>query len=260
MSDAERHLAGELEGLCEDVGLVFFYDAHDAVEVRIFEGDGNGFVDGAFFDAGGGDGFGGGGAVGYDEAAGAEFDATEVADDDDEDVGQVVGVDLAEDGLAGRGGGFAVVVGAEGGAVGAEHVGPADVSGVVVLFAIGVDLSLDFVGGADGQSEGEKAAALLGVVAFGEVADGAVSIVHDGSVGDVGFLFITEGAEVFHDLFDFFDEAWVVDFVADSFVVALDGGQGAEVFAAEDEVRFVGLEALLDHLDGILHFILVDNQ
>ena len=260
MSDAERHLAGELEGLCKDVGLVFFYDAHDTVEMRILEGDGYGFVDGAFFDAGGGDGFGGGGAVGYDEAAGAEFDAAEVADDDDEDVGQVVGVDLAEDGLAGSGGGFAVVVGAESGAVGAEHVGPADVSGVVVLFAIGVDLGLDFVGGADGQSEGEKAAALLGVVAFGEVADGAVGIFHDGSVGDVGFLFITEGSEVFHDLFDLFDEAWVVDFVADGFVVALDGGQGAEVFAAEDEVGFVGLEALLDHLDGILHFILVDNQ
>lgn len=260
MSDAECHLAGELEGLCEDVGLVFFYDAHDAVEMRVFEGDGNGFVDGAFFDAGGGDGFGGGGAVGYDEAAGAEFDAAEVANDDDEDVGQVVGVDLAEDGLAGRGGGFAVVVGAEGGAVGAEHVGPADVSGIVVLFAIGVDLGLDLVGGADGQSEGEKAAALLGVVAFGEVADGAVSIVHDGSVGDVGFLFITEGSEVFHDLFDLFDEAWVADFVADGFVVALDGGQGTEVFAAKNEVGFVGLEALLDHLDGILHFILVDNQ
>ena len=62
--------------------------------MRIFEGDGYGFVDGAFLDAGGGDGFGGGGAVGYDEAAGAEFDATEVADDDDEDVGQVVGVGL----------------------------------------------------------------------------------------------------------------------------------------------------------------------
>ena len=260
MSDAERHLAGELEGLCKDVGLVFFDNAHDAVEVRIFEGDGYGFVDGAFLDVGGGDGFSGGGAVGYDEAAGAEFDATEVADDDDEDVGQVVGVDLTEDRFAGRGGGLAVVVGAEGGAVGAEHVGPADVSGVVVFFAIGVDLNLDLVGGADGQSEGEKAAALLGVVAFGEVADGAVSIVHDGSVGDVGFLFITEGSEVFHDLFDFFDEAWVADFVADSFVVALDGGQGAEVFAAENEVGFVGLEALLDHLDGILHFILVDNQ
>ena len=260
MSDAERHLAGELEGLCKDVGLVFFYDAHDAVEMRIFEGDSNGFVDGAFLDVGGGDGFGGGGAVGYDEAAGAEFDATEVADDDDEDVGQVVGVDLAEDGLASRGGGFAVVVGAEGGAVGAEHVGPADVSGVVVLFAIGVDLGLDLVGGPDGQSEGEKAAALLGVVAFGEVADGAVGIVHDGSVGEVGFLFITEGSEVFHDLFDLFDEAWVADFVADGFVVALDGGQGTEVFAAKNEVGFVGLEALLDHLDGILHFILVDNQ
>ena len=260
MSDAERHLAGELEGLYKDVGLVFFYDAHDTVEMRIFEGDGYGFVDGAFLDVGGGDGFSGGGAVGYDEAAGAEFDATEVADDDDEDVGQVVGVDLTEDRFAGRGGGFTVVVGAEGGAVGAEHVGPADVSGVVVLFAIGVDLGFDLVGGADGQSEGEKAAALLGVVAFGEVADGAVSIVHDGSVGDVGFLFITEGSEVFHDLFDLFDEAWVVDFVADGFVVALDGGQGAEVFAAEDEVGFVGLEALLDHLDGILHFILVDNQ
>ena len=259
MSDAERHLAGELEGLCKDVGLVFFYDAHDAVEMRIFEGDSNGFVDGAFLDVGGGDGFSGGGAVGYDEAAGAEFDATEVADDDDENVGQVVGVDLAEDGFASRGGGFAVVVGAEGGAVGAEHVGPADVSGVVVLFAIGVDLSLDLVGGPDGQSEGEKAAALLGVVAFGEVADGAVGIFHDGSVGDVGFLFITEGSEVFHDLFDFFDEAWVADFVADSFVVALDGGQGTEVFAAEDEVGFVGLEALLDHLDGILHFVLVGN-
>lgn len=260
MSDAERHLAGELEGLCEDLGLVFFYDAHDTVEVRIFEGDGYGFVDGAFLDVGGGDGFGGGGAVGYDEAAGAEFDATEVADDDDEDVGQVVGVDLAEDGFASRGGGFTVVVGAEGGAVGAEHVGPADVSGVVVLFAVGVDQGLDLVGGADGQSEGEKAAALLGVVAFGEVADGAVSIVHDGSVGDVGFLFITEGSEVFHDLFDLFDEAWVADFIADGFVVALDGGQGTEVFAAKDEVGFVGLEALLDHLDGILHFILVDNQ
>lgn len=260
MSDAERHLAGELEGLCKDVGLVFFYDAHDAVEMRIFEGDGYGFVDGAFFDVGGGDGFGGGGAVGYDEAAGAEFDATEVADDDDEDVGQVVGVDLTEDRFAGRGGGLAVVVGAEGGAVGAEHVGPADVPGVVVLFAIGVDLGLDLIGSADGQSEGEKAAALLGVVAFGEVADGAVGIFHDGSVGDVGLLFITEGSEVFHDLFDFFDEAWVADFVADSFVVALDGGQGAEVFAAENEVGFVGLEALLDHLDGILHFILVDNQ
>ena len=72
----------------------------------------------------------------------------------------------------------------------------------------------------------------------------------------MGFLFITEGSEVFHDLFD---EAWVVDFVADGFVVALDGGQGTEVFAAENEVGFVGLEALLDHLDGILHFVLVDN-
>ena len=131
---------------------------------------------------------------------------------------------MTEDGLAGSGGGFAVVVGAEGGAVGAEHVGPADVSGVVVLFAVGGDVLQGFVGGVDGEGEGEEAAALFGVVAFGVVAEGAVGVFHCGSVGDAGFLFVAEGAEVFHDLFDLFDEAWVGDFVADGFVVALDGG------------------------------------
>ena len=75
----------------------------------------------------------------------------------------------------------------------------------------------------------------------------------------MGFLLLAEGAEVFHDFFDLFDEARITDFVADSFVVTLDGGKGAKVFAAEDEVRLVVGEALLDHLDGIFHFVLINN-
>ena len=66
-------------------------------------------------------------------AACAELHAAKVADDKDNDVGQFVGVNLPEDRFAGCAARFAVVVGAERLALGTNHIGPADVAGVVVL-------------------------------------------------------------------------------------------------------------------------------
>lgn len=56
------------------------------------------------------DGFFGGVAVGSGQAAGAQFDAAEIADHDDDRVHQVFAFQMLEDRLAGRAGGFAGVV------------------------------------------------------------------------------------------------------------------------------------------------------
>lgn len=97
----EGHGAEVVEGLGEDGGVLVLDDAHDVVHQQVVEGDADGLIDGLLHDLGGGDGFGGGGAVGLYETGGAELDAAEIAHDGNDDVGEPGGVELPEDGLAG---------------------------------------------------------------------------------------------------------------------------------------------------------------
>ena len=160
-ADGEEHVAFHLEAAGEDVGVFFFDDAHDVVHGEVAEVDVDAEVDGLFDDVGMAEGIGSGFAVGVDEPGDAEFDAAEVADDDDEDVGEPVGEDLPVDGFAGGGGGFSVVVCAEAGVFSPQLPGVAVVPGIVVFF---------FEPGEDGtyfffvrhrEGEGDEAAAFF---------------------------------------------------------------------------------------------------
>ena len=78
-------------------------------------------------------------AVGADEAARAELDATEVARDDDDDISELILFDGFEDGIPRRAARLAVVVRFLQAGVGPEHPGRAVVAGVVVFFLHGRD-------------------------------------------------------------------------------------------------------------------------
>lgn len=102
LADAETELAGIVEGLAEDAGLHVLNNAHDVVHLWIGERKDYLLLHLTGLDGGMGNGVDGCLAVGNDESAGAEVYAAIVAHDDDEYVGELVGIDLSEDGLASR--------------------------------------------------------------------------------------------------------------------------------------------------------------
>ena len=116
-----------------------------------------------------GDGIGCSLSISDNKSAGAEINAAIVSNDDDKDVGELVGVDLSEDGLACRRRGFAVVVGAELLPTRPQHVGIADVARVEILLAILRQEFLHLIDVLDMMGKGEELTPLLRVESFAYV-------------------------------------------------------------------------------------------
>ena len=111
-----------------------------------------------------------------DEPAGAQLHPTEVADHQDEDVRQLVGVDLSEDGFASCSAGFTIVVGPENKSFVAEHVGVADVASIVVFLLVFVEQKLHLLHRRNRKSEGKELASLLRIGAFRRGGNGVKNV------------------------------------------------------------------------------------
>lgn len=138
-----------------------FEETHDLVHQGIVESDGESVVDGTLDDGGMLDSITCGGTVGVDEAGGAEQDTAEIADDDDESIGEVGGEQLSMDRTAGGARRLTVVVAAIGVALGAEDIGIAMMAGVEIGFAEHVEMLSDLLDGSDREGESKKLAALI---------------------------------------------------------------------------------------------------
>lgn len=175
-TNGEGHEAVAIEGLREDGGGFLLHDTHDLVHQRIFKGDGDLLINRLLDDGGGSDGFCGCGLVGLDEPAGAKFDSAEIADNKDEDVGQFVAVDLSEDGFPCSSAGLAVVVGSEGEALMAKHIGVANVAGIVVFLLVFFKDVFYFLNVRNRKSEGKELASLLRILPRGRGRYGQIRI------------------------------------------------------------------------------------
>ncbi len=107
--------------------------------------------------------------VGYDQPARTEIYPAVVSHYDDKNVRKFVAVDLAKDGLAGRAARFAVVVGPECRPVRTEHVGVADMAGVIILLSVCVQNFRNLVYGCDMMGKGEELTPLFGVISLAYV-------------------------------------------------------------------------------------------
>ena len=146
------------------------------VHQGVFEGNGDLLINRLLDDCGGCDGFCGCSFVGLDESAGAEFDSAEIADNKDEDVGQFVAVDLSEDGLPSSSAGLSVVIGSEGEAQMAKHIGVANVAGIVVFLLVFLKDAFYLLNVRNRKSEGKELASLLRILPRGRGGYGQIRI------------------------------------------------------------------------------------
>ena len=181
-ADAETDFTGVVVSLADDAWLHLLDDSHHLVHQRVGERVGDDFLYLARFNLCVGNGVGSGLAIGDDKSAGAQIHAPVVAHHDDEDIGEFVGVDLSEYGLAGCAGGLAIVVGTEVGTLRAEHIGVADMAGVVIFLAIAGQKVLDLVDCRHMMNEGEELTPLVGVVALASGLYGLEFVVHNDEV------------------------------------------------------------------------------
>ena len=161
----KEHLAVVVERLREDVRSFLLDDAHDLVHQQVLEGDFYAGIHRLLYNLSGSYGLGSGGFVSLYESARAQFHAAEVADHDDEDVGQLVGVYLSEDGLACRAGGFAVIICPELLPLMAKHIGIAYMARIKVFLCVLIHKLLDLIYGRNRKSEGKELASLLRICA-----------------------------------------------------------------------------------------------
>ena len=144
----------------------FFHHSHDVVHQGVGEFEAIHFVNGFFDDGGVVEGIACRGLVGVDQPADTQFDPSEIAYHDDTDVGDILGEDLVEDGLACRARWLAVVGRAETALVRADHVGVTMVAGVVILLLYLCQCAFDVVFGGHGEGRGDEFAAFLLVKPF----------------------------------------------------------------------------------------------
>ena len=177
--DRQRDGAIGVECLADDTGRKFFDNAHHIVHHGIGE-----IIFHQLFDLTGDD-FGVVEcfpcrlSVCHDESARTQIDASVISHDDDEHVGEFERIDLSEDGFAGCSSRFAVIVGSEVLAFMSQHIGIANVSCVVVAFAIVVKQLSDFVEGFDKMRKGEELTPFLGVNSLaGMMTDSFVFVNH----------------------------------------------------------------------------------
>ena len=132
----DGHATIVVENLADDVDTSVLDKFHDAIHRQIGESERElrllvTLDDFAIFDS-----IGSRSLVGHDEPRSAEFDAPEIANHDDKNVGEFVGIDLPENGFSGSARRLSVVVAIKLGTVGANHIGPANMSSIVVFFLI----------------------------------------------------------------------------------------------------------------------------
>jgi len=181
-ADTETNLASIVVSLADDTWLHLLDDAHHLVHHRAGERISDDFLYLARLDLCMGDGIGSGLAIGNDESAGTEVHTPIIAHDYNQDVGKFVGVDLSEYGLTGCAGGLAIVVGTEIGTLRAEHIGVADMAGIVVFLAVAGQKVLDFIDRRHMMSEGEELTPLVGVVTLASALYGLVFVRHNDEV------------------------------------------------------------------------------
>jgi hypothetical protein len=86
---------------------------------------------------------------------------------------------LSEDGLASCRRGLSVIIGPELGALRAQHIGIADVTGIVILLTISGKEVFNLLDGFYMMSEGEELATLFGVVALAIALKCTIFVGHD---------------------------------------------------------------------------------
>ena len=165
--------------MCDDLRIEVFHDFHYGVHHGELVGEGDVVVNGTFYNRCVLEGFDGGLAVGDDETAGAELYAAEVSDDNDEDVGQTIGVYLSEDGFASSARWFAVIVGAEFRPLRSQHIGIAGMAGIVVTLLIFRHILLDLLDRLNGQGKCKELTPLFRVSSFCDCCYGFESVKHD---------------------------------------------------------------------------------
>ena len=157
----DGHATIVVENLADDVDTSVLYKFHDTIHRQIGESERELCLlvtldDFAIFDS-----IGSRSLVGNDEPRCAKFDTPEIANNDDKNVGEFVGVDLPENGFSGSARRLPVVVAIELGAVGANHISPADMTSIVVFLLIRLDYILGLVGRRHGNSKRDEFAHFL---------------------------------------------------------------------------------------------------
>lgn len=164
------------EVLSQDIGTLLLGYAHSLAHHRVLVVDHQRFLDDTFLNLGSVESLLCGSAVGINQAAGAQLDATEVTDHDDTEVGQFETVDLSQYRFARRARRFAVIVATELGPLIAQHIGPTDVSRIEILFLVARHNLLGLFGGAARFGKGQKLAHFLLVQSFGGCSYGEVGV------------------------------------------------------------------------------------
>ena len=98
------------------------------------------------------------GTIGRQSVPGTQLDSSEVADHHHQDIGKFQRINLSQDRFAGSARRFSVVVGTKGGAIRSQHVSPANMAGIVILFSKLINLFFYLLYGANRNSIGYKAA------------------------------------------------------------------------------------------------------
>jgi hypothetical protein len=116
--------------------------------------------------------------IGDNQTACAEIDATIIADNYNQYIRELCGIDLSKNRLSGCRRWFAIVVGTELCSLGTQHIGIADVAGIVVLLTIVSQQFLDLINGGYMMSEGEELTSLFSIIALASALYGFVFVEH----------------------------------------------------------------------------------
>lgn len=179
LANGEDDLAVVVERLADDARSRLLDHPHDGIDHRIGETIGDALLYKLFFYDGLGKCVLRRRAVGHDESPRAQVDASIIADDHDQDVGELQAVELAKNGLARRRGRFAVVVGTESGTVRSQDVGIATMARIIVFLPILLDDGHSLIDRVNMMHKGEKLAPLFGIKSLADfLGNGLVGICH----------------------------------------------------------------------------------
>ena len=115
-------------------------------------------------------------AIGYNQSARTQFDASEITHYDNQYIRQFVGIDLSQNRFACRARRLTVVVGTEVLPLMPQHIGVAHVAGVVVFLLVSFQMRLHLLYCTHRQGDGNELAALFSVNALGRGNDGFIRI------------------------------------------------------------------------------------
>ena len=156
--------------------MFLFQDFHDAVHGSIFKSHNVLLTNLAGDDLTGGKGIGSCAAVSVDQSGHPQFDPSEVADDHDEELGEITAQDLAVDGFACRTRRFSVIVDPEERMLKTNPVCITVVACIIVLLSQGCKAFLHLLLRGHGICEGKELAALVTETPMAFPGNGSVCI------------------------------------------------------------------------------------